>query len=404
MNLTSTMQDSSGKANKINRTIGYYAAFIALGLTTSSMGPTLPGLAQQTGSKLGQVSILFTARSLGYLLGSYRGGRFFDRFAGHHVLVLSLISMMVMMMLTPTVPLLWLLAALMVAQGFGEGMLDVGGNALLVWTYKEKVGPFMNGLHFFYGIGAFLSPIIIAQALHLTGEQRWAFWTLALCVLPVIFWMAKQPSPAIPDEHQNGGSASLKWGLILIIAAFYFLHVGASSCMSGWIFTYAKTLYSNDAQTAAYLTSAFWGALTVSRLIGIPLAAKLHPRVILAGDIIGSIASLGVIMLWPQSLTALWIGTMGTGLFMATIFPTTITLLGQYLPISGRSTGYFFMGGSLGSMFLPWVIGQLFEPVGSFVAILITLLSMMLSLVMFVWLMARLEKIALRPVETKAVV
>jgi len=125
---------------------------------------------------------------------------------------------------------------------------------------------------------------------------------------------------------------------------------------------------------------------------------------ILAGDIIGSIASLGVIMLWPQSLTALWIGTMGTGLFMATIFPTTITLLGQYLPISGRSTGYFFMGGSLGSMFLPWVIGQLFEPVGSFVAILITLLSMMLSLVMFVWLMARLEKIALRPVETKAVV
>jgi len=156
MNLTSTMQDSSGKANKINRTIGYYAAFIALGLTTSSMGPTLPGLAQQTGSKLGQVSILFTARSLGYLLGSYRGGRFFDRFAGHHVLVLSLISMMVMMMLTPTVPLLWLLAALMVAQGFGEGMLDVGGNALLVWTYKEKVGPFMNGLHFFYGIGAFL--------------------------------------------------------------------------------------------------------------------------------------------------------------------------------------------------------------------------------------------------------
>ena len=48
-------------------------------------------------------------------------------------------------------------------MGVAEGALDVGGNTLLIWVHRHKVGPFMNGLHFFFGAGAFLSPIIIAQ-------------------------------------------------------------------------------------------------------------------------------------------------------------------------------------------------------------------------------------------------
>ena len=35
-------------------------------------------------------------------------------------------------------------------------------NPLLVWVHGDEVGPAMNGLHFFFGVGAFLSPIIIA--------------------------------------------------------------------------------------------------------------------------------------------------------------------------------------------------------------------------------------------------
>jgi hypothetical protein len=42
-----------------------------------------------------------------------------------------------------------LLAGAIFALGMAEGALDVGGNTLLVWVHQEKVGPFMNGLHFF---------------------------------------------------------------------------------------------------------------------------------------------------------------------------------------------------------------------------------------------------------------
>jgi FHS family Na+ dependent glucose MFS transporter 1 len=64
---------------------------------------------------------------------------------------------------TPFVPLLWLLVAVLFITGAVQGVLNIGGNALLVWVHGDKVGPFMNGLHFFFGVGTFITPIIVAQ-------------------------------------------------------------------------------------------------------------------------------------------------------------------------------------------------------------------------------------------------
>ncbi len=49
---------------------GYYTAFIGLGLVNASLGPTLAGLAANTQTHLSTISILFTARALGYMGGS----------------------------------------------------------------------------------------------------------------------------------------------------------------------------------------------------------------------------------------------------------------------------------------------------------------------------------------------
>ena len=40
------------KADRIPKTIGYYAAFVALGMVGASLGPTLPGLAEHTQTQL----------------------------------------------------------------------------------------------------------------------------------------------------------------------------------------------------------------------------------------------------------------------------------------------------------------------------------------------------------------
>src|SRR5688572_19959102 len=189
MDATLSKESTPGlDAGRMSKTAAYYLAFVALGLASASLGPTLPGLAENTQTHLREISFLFTARSLGYLFGSFFGGRFYDRKPGHPVMVLMLIGVATALILVPTISLLWVLAGVLLVLGMAEGALDVGGNTLLVWVHRHQVGPYMNGLHFFFGIGAFLSPLIIAQAVLVSGNITWAYWILALLLLPVALW------------------------------------------------------------------------------------------------------------------------------------------------------------------------------------------------------------------------
>ena len=388
---TSTIEPAAPTSTEqILKTIGYYAAFVALGMVGASLGPTLPGLAEHTQTDLSEISLLFTARATGYLLGSFQGGRLYDRVSGHRVMVTVLIVMATMMALAPLISLLWLLAAVLLVVGLAEGALDVGGNALLVWVHGHKVGPYMNGLHFFWGLGAFLSPIIVAKAVSTSGDITWAYWVLALLILPVILWLLRLPSPSPQAASKAGSSGDMQQGtraLIALIVVFFFLYVGAEVGFGGWVYTYTTEMGLGGETTAAYLTSAFWGALTLGRLLTIPIAVRFSPRAILLGDLVGCLFSVGVILLWSNSLAAIWIGALGLGFSMAAIFPTTISLAESRMAITGRVAGWFFVGASSGGMTLPWLIGQLFESIGPRVTMFAILVNLIAAVGVFAVLM-----------------
>jgi fucose permease len=333
-------------------------------MVAASLGPTLPGLAAHTQTELREISYLFTARSLGYLIGSLLAGRLYDRIPGHPVIATALLITALTMALTPTIPLLWLLIAVLLIMGIAEGMVDVGGNTLLVWTHREKVGPYMNALHFFFGMGAFISPIIIAQTVKMSDDINWAYWTLALLILPISLWVLRLPSPKGQTDSEDSSAGQVNYLLVILIVFFFFLYVGAEVSFGGWVFTYAVELNLTNETVAAYLTSAFWGSLTIGRLITIPIAMRVRPRYILLTDLAGCLISIGLVLLWRDSLMALWTGTLGLGFSMASIFPTTLNLAERRMPISGHVMSWFFVGASSGAMLLPWLIGQLFDAVG----------------------------------------
>lgn len=364
-------------------TFGYYLALMALGLTTASMGPTLPGLAAQTGTRLAEIGFLFTARSLGYMLGSLAGGRLYDRVRGHSLLAAALVAVAAAMAAVPLMPRLWLLTAVLAALGLAEALVDVGANTLLVWVHRDRVGPFMNGLHFFFGIGAFLSPILVAQAALRSEGIAWAYWLLALAVLPGAAWLARLPSPSNGVVAERGTAVRPNAALVALMAAFLCLYVGAEMGFGGWVYTYALAMGLSGPATAAYLTSAFWGSFTVGRLLGIPLAARFSPQAILAGDLLGCVASMAVLLAWPHSVVALWLGSLGVGLAMASIFPTTISLAERRMAITGRAAGWLFAGGSAGSMLLPWLMGRVFEPLGPRAAMFAILAALLLAAAVF---------------------
>jgi len=388
-------QEMQEKRWKLAATGLYSASFAALGLTFSILGPTLPSLAAQTQSSLTDISVLFVARSLGSLVGSVGGGRMFDRFAGNRVVAAVLALMAVWTALVPVIPQLWLLTAVLFLSGVVHGTLNVGGNALLVWVHRKGVAPYMNALHFFFGLGTFVTPILVAQMVRLENGTVWAYGLVAATFLPVAAAALFVRSPT-PEKSANAAGQGRvdRW----LVAGFFLIfmgYAGASAAHGGWIFSYVTHLKLTDETGAAYLNSAFWGALTIGRLLSIPLAVRFSPKAMLRFDLLGSLLSLGLMVIFPHSLLALGVGSAGLGFFLATIFPYNMSLASRHIPITGQVTGWLSIGSSLGALILPWVVGQLFENVGPEMLLYLDFFNILMTLGVFFWLTRRLERAAI---------
>jgi FHS family Na+ dependent glucose MFS transporter 1 len=374
-------------------TLAYYIAFIMLGLTTAVTGPALPWLADQTQSRIDEISLVLVVGRLGYIIGSLLSGRGYDRFPGHRILSAVLMLIAAASAMVPVISLLWLLLAVSFVLGIGQGGVDVGGNTLLAWTYGRRVGRVMNGMHLFWGIGSLAAPIVLALVFGATGTISWVYWSFALVMLPFAVWLWTLPSPSIRIESSSldpGEKTSLP--LVGLFVAFFVFYVGAQFSYGSWIFTYTTTLNLATVTIAAYLTSAFYGFFTIGRLLGVGVSGRLRSRTILYMDLLGCLLSMGVILLWSESFTALLIGTLGLGLSMASIFPTAMTFAEERLHLTGKVTSWCIIGGGIGGMFFSGLIGQLFEPVGPRVAMTIIFIALLINLLVLVALTLRSKK------------
>ncbi len=372
----------------IRRTLGYYFLFIILGLDNAIVGPTLPALASQTTSRLGQMGLLFLAGSIGFTLGTIIGGRVIDRLPGHPVMGTAQLFAAVLIFFIPLAASLWVLLAILVCKGFAEGFINTGANALLVWTHGVKVAPFMNGLHFFYGLGAFLSPLVVAQVLGTVGGYRWAYWALAAFAAVVglrILTMKGSPHPAQAHNRDNARNSPDPVPVALVISAmlFLFFYVGAEIAFGGWVFTYAVTLNLASATGAAYLTSAFWAAFTIGRLISIPAATRFKPGQVILTAVAGCLAILALGIIFSSSSLALWVMAIGLGFCMAPIWPTGFTLAGKSMAITGKVTSIILLGDSLGGMVLPTAVGKVIEGSGPRAMIYLVFGSLVLNILAF---------------------
>jgi FHS family Na+ dependent glucose MFS transporter 1 len=368
---------------KYIKTTAYYLAFILLGLGSGVEGPTLLKLAEHTGSALAQISQIFFFGSLGYLLGSLLGGWMYDRVPGHRFMAGVLVLLGILIALVPVANSLWILLVIVLVLGLTKGALDVGCNTLLLWVHNETVGPFMNGLHAFFGLGAFGAPLIVARVLAATGDIHWAYWIFAIAAFPIALLVASLPSPAsraVPTQHAHAPFPILP--VILMVLCFV-LYVGGEVGYGNWIYTYAFKLNFESDVTAAYLTSAFWGSFAIARLFGVWVSTRARPITILIVDFAGCLVSLGLILFFQASGTILWIGTILFGIFQASIFPTFMTLAEERMHVTGTIAGWFLLGAGTGGMILPWLIGQVFEPLGAGAMMGLIFANVLLNLLMF---------------------
>ncbi|MDX5433866.1 MAG: MFS transporter [Halomonas sp.] len=359
-------------------TLTYFVAFIAIGMCVGLLGPALPHLAVMTGSGMGQIAILFTARALGTMLGSVLSGLLIDRFDGHRVLAAMLLLLAAGLAAVPFSQALALLTAVMFLLGLAEVSVNAGANTLLLWTHGPASPPWISALHFCFGLGNMLVPLVLVAVLHLQLSFAWAFWLVALYVVLLLLPLLRLPSPRPPDMSLGDRTAPPPqdgWRLAIFLLMFG-LYVGMEVTFAGWITAYG-VLSGMAPADAALLVTLFWLTLSAGRLLAIPLVRLLTPWMVLRGCLgLGLVSTLALHGQWlPLPLVALLFG-----LAASAVFPTLFGLSNQLMPANGRTTGWIFLASGIGGMALPSLTGPLLERAGTaaFPLLLVALIALLI--------------------------
>jgi FHS family Na+ dependent glucose MFS transporter 1 len=346
------------------KTILYVLAFIALGIITASLGPTLPMLAAQTQTTTSQISWLFIARSMGTISGALVLGKLYDRYAGHPLLGGALVGAAGVFALIAGAQWLGTVAVLFVIVGWALALINVGGNTLIVLVHGARVGPFLSLIHFAYGLGGLLAPLVARPFAARAEAVRLTYLALAALIVPAGLILFGAASPALHAHGQTQAAPAKLTRPILLLLLFFFFEVGAEGAVSGWLFTYASARLGNEAP-AFYINSAFWAAFTLGRLLSIPLALRFSERRLVTAHLLGWLTLSVLAPLLPNVTASLWVLAIGSGLGMAPIFPLALAWTQRTLHLSGQISGWILVAAALGAMILPWLVGQLFEPFGA---------------------------------------
>ena len=126
----------------------------------------------------------------------------FDKLPGNKLVASSLLLCGVGTVVVPFCKSVVVLGVAVSVQGLAMGILDTGGNGkgksrglsplvfhlsfflslpvMLVWLHGDGVAPYMQLIHFAFGVGAFLSPLLIDVAKEHLGSFHWALWIMGI--------------------------------------------------------------------------------------------------------------------------------------------------------------------------------------------------------------------------------
>ncbi|MBK9944032.1 MAG: MFS transporter [Kouleothrix sp.] len=357
--------------------------FFAIGTAMAAIGPALPELAAHAGSKIEAVGTLFSAVFLGALLAQLAAGQLSDRVDLRLLLLAGMTLFGLGTLGYATSRMLPLTLACALLAGLGQGTLIVGINIALVRAFAERSTTALNLANVFFGAGNVAGPALAVLSLRAWGGAAPVLGLGAALILIPIGLSTLIPRFAPPTRVARPAGAvpiyraPLLWGLGMLLLVY----VGTEISLSGWTTTYLQRTTALDARAGALVTAGFWLALTVGRVIGVLLSARIAPnqllQLCLSGALIGGLLLALGIGSAPITIAAVLL----IGLCFGPIFPTVIAISAHsFGEAQGRAVSIVSSLGSLGGILLPWLQGLLLARSGPIASTLLVIAGMLAML------------------------
>jgi fucose permease len=277
-----------------------YLAFISLGLPDSLLGTAWPVMQLDFEVPLETAGLLFMIIAAGTIISSLASGAVINRYGtGKVTLVSCIMTAGALLGFAFSPSLVWLMICA-IPLGLGGGAVDAGLNNYVAAHYKAH---HMSWLHCFWGVGATLGPIIMAQ--FISGQNEWSDGYLTVAViqfalvvilfftLPLWKRVAKGSAPlseepeGIVEGVNEQSSEKIKplqiKGVKLALVSFLF-YCGVESTMGLWGSSFLVNVKDLPAATAAQWVSLFYAGITIGRLITGFITFKISNRILIAAN------------------------------------------------------------------------------------------------------------------------
>jgi FHS family Na+ dependent glucose MFS transporter 1 len=136
--------------------------------------------------------------------------------------------------------------------------------------------------------------------------------------------------------------------------------VGTETGFGSYVTAYSVLQVGSQESRGQLLAGAYWAAIMVGRFASIWVASLISASLFLRLSMTASAVWAVFLLVAGGSDAGLWVGSIGFGLAMACVYPTTLSLVETFFPVLGRHVTCIMIGSATGEMALPFVIATLF--------------------------------------------
>ncbi|KAG0951123.1 hypothetical protein G6F31_013703 [Rhizopus arrhizus] len=308
------------------------AAFFIPGFATAAWAPMVPYAKAKAGLSDASLGAVLLCLGLGSLLAMPLAGALTGRLGCRRVMVITCAMMLCALPLLVLAPSPMALGAALFVFGAGVGALDCAMNMQAVAVERDAGRAMMSGFHAFYSIGGFVGAGCMTGLLILGTP----LWLAALVSVATLLLVAALAAPHWRPQRilHEGPLLALPHGVVLFIGVLAFVVFLAEGSMLDWSAVFLSDVRRVDASLAGIGYVTFTLTMTVARLFGDALVARVgRQRAIVFGALL---AASGVLVLtlvtpWQASL----LGYVLVGLGCANIAPALFSLAGHQTRMPG---------------------------------------------------------------------
>jgi fucose permease len=339
--------------------------FVLLGMPKSAFGIAWPSVAGDFERPIGELGLVIAVYVIGYFVSSLATGALSRSFQMGPPLMAAA-ALATVSLIGYTVAASWAVLLVAVAGlGLAGGTIDAGVNAVVALRHGPRA---MGLLHAGFGVGATLGPLMMTALIETDSSWRIGFVLLAVAqgALALLYVRTRSRwevsidpvdavAPVVP------GRRGTMVGALAVFALYSGVEVGAGQ----WGYSLLTESRGLSTAVAGLTVTAFWGALTFSRLgLGLVGHRVSVDRLLGAAS---ATALIGIVAFWLNPVS--WVAAAGlvlAGFALGPIFPLQTTLTPSRVGVAYTPTavGYQLAAATVGAAAIPGGMGLLVSSLG----------------------------------------